>query len=211
MEAVKDKAIVLSMDSILKPSIVFVLGPPGSGKGTQCKLLADKYKIHHMSAGDLLRREKDSGSDVGKGIEIYMKEGEIVPVEITIGLLEDEMNRLGWSNTFLIDGFPRSMNNFNGWTQTMVGKVNHKMVIFLEAGQETSINRVISRSGSLSRVDDNPESLKKRWLVYNTITRPVVDSLEKLCPIVFIDAEKSIETVFRSVEHALKGLISPIL
>ncbi|KAF1741189.1 hypothetical protein MXB_5184 [Myxobolus squamalis] len=208
------------MDTILKPSIVFVLGPPGSGKGTQCKLLAEvKYKIHHMSAGDLLRREKDSGSDVGKGIEIYMKEGEIVPVKITIGLLEDEMNCLGWSNTFLIDGFPRSMNNFNGWTEKMVGKVNHKMVIFLEAGQEvylfydskTSINRVIARSGSLSRVDDNPESLKKRWIVYNTITRPVVDSLKKLCPVVFINAEKPIEAVFASVEHALKGLISPIL
>ncbi|KAF0990876.1 hypothetical protein HZS_6006 [Henneguya salminicola] len=114
----------------MQPSVIFVLGPPGSGKGTQCELLTQKYKIYHLSAGELLRQEKDSSSDVGKKIEYYMKEGLIVPVNVTIGLIEKEMNRIGKSNTFLIDGFPRNLENLHGWNDIMSDKVNVQCVLW---------------------------------------------------------------------------------
>ena len=101
--------IVMSGDQL--PSVVFVLGGPGAGKGTQCANIVEKYGYVHLSAGDLLRAErKREGSEVGALIESYIVKGEIVPVEITCQLLENAMNENIKQNNkynFLIDGFPR--------------------------------------------------------------------------------------------------------
>jgi UMP-CMP kinase len=103
-------------------TVIFVLGGPGAGKGTQCALLVDKFDFCHLSAGDLLRQEQTrQGSQFGEIIRNHIKEGTIVPMEITVRLLENAMNdaiaerasRPGWSGgrgRFLIDGFPRKMD-----------------------------------------------------------------------------------------------------
>ena len=89
--------------------IVFVLGGPGSGKGTQCAKVVEQYGFKHLSAGDLLRDEVKSGSAVGKQCEAIMKEGKLVPMEVIIGLLRAAMVKSG-AKEFLIDGFPRAMD-----------------------------------------------------------------------------------------------------
>jgi UMP-CMP kinase len=94
----------------------FVLGGPGSGKGTLCKDLVRDHSFVHLSAGDLLREERDSGSPQGDLINQLILEGKIVPVQITVNLIKKAMEQQGWSNSkFLIDGFPRNLDNYQGW------------------------------------------------------------------------------------------------
>ena len=92
-----------------KPVVFFVLGGPGSGKGTQCAKLKEKYNFVHLSAGDLLRDEAKSGSETAALIASYQKEGKLVPGDITVQLFQKAMKAEGWNKKkFLIDGFPRS-------------------------------------------------------------------------------------------------------
>merc|ERR1712217_693846 len=99
---------------VQKPNVVFVLGGPGAGKGTQCANLVRDFGVVHLSAGDLLRAERNSGSKDAELINNYIKEGKIVPVEITVGLIKRAMMKEMAQNekfTFIIDGFPRNYDN----------------------------------------------------------------------------------------------------
>jgi UMP-CMP kinase len=92
-----------------KPEVVFVLGGPGVGKGTQCAKLSSEYNFIHLSAGELLRAERNSGGENATLINNYIKNGEIVPVEITVKLIKTAMLKNGWDKKrYLIDGFPRN-------------------------------------------------------------------------------------------------------
>lgn len=107
-----------------KPKVVFVLGGPGAGKGTQCSKIVDRFQFTHLSAGDLLREERArEGSEFGQLIEDYIRNGKIVPVEVTCSLLENAMKSSGKSR-FLIDGFPRNQDNLDGWNRQMDGKAD---------------------------------------------------------------------------------------
>lgn len=103
----------------MKPQVLFVLGGPGAGKGTQCAKMVEEYGFVHLSAGDLLRAERArKDSPDGQLIENYIREGQIVPVEITIRLIKKAMQDSG-STLFLIDGFPRNFDNLQGWQSVM--------------------------------------------------------------------------------------------
>ena len=141
--------------------MIFVLGGPGAGKGTQCARIVQVYthsisrrlepsppnththtsttqefKFVHLSAGDLLRQERDSGSKDGDLIESYIRDGQIVPVEITIALVRKAMERSG-ARKFLIDGFPRNENNLDGWEREMTeDKCEVKFVLFFDCPEE---------------------------------------------------------------------------
>uniref|UniRef100_A0A8V1A1F2 Cytidine/uridine monophosphate kinase 1 n=1 Tax=Gallus gallus TaxID=9031 RepID=A0A8V1A1F2_CHICK len=156
----------------MKPVVVFVLGGPGAGKGTQCARIVEKYGYTHLSAGDLLRDErKRPGSQYGELIENYIKEGEIVPVEITISLLKRAMDQTmaanSQKNKFLIDGFPRNEDNLQGWNKTMDGKADVSFVLFFDCDNEICIGRCLERGKSSGRSDDNRESLEKRYCIPN--------------------------------------------
>lgn len=164
-----------------KPSVVFVLGPPGSGKGTQCQKVVERFGYEHLSAGDLLRKEQNTpGSQFGDIIATHIKDGTIVPVEITCSLLERAMKESEKSK-FLIDGFPRNQNNLDGWNKEMSGKVNLQFVLFLQCPEEVCVERCLQRGQAGSgRTDDNIESLRKRFQTYSNATLPVVYYYSKL-------------------------------
>ncbi|GAB5575046.1 adenylate kinase isoenzyme 1 isoform X2 [Prionailurus iriomotensis] len=152
----------------MKPLVVFVLGGPGAGKGTQCARIVEKYGYTHLSAGELLRDErKNPDSQYGELIEKYIKDGKIVPVEITISLLKREMDQTmaanAQKNKFLIDGFPRNQDNLQGWNKTMDGKAEVSFVLFFDCNNEICIERCLERGKSSGRSDDNRESLEKRY------------------------------------------------
>lgn len=102
-----------------KPVVVFVLGGPGAGKGTQCERISKEFGFKHISAGDCLREERQKpNSKYGPLIEEHIREGLIVPVAITCALLREKMNNYGWEGgRFLIDGFPRNADNVDGWSK----------------------------------------------------------------------------------------------
>nr|XP_047146804.1 UMP-CMP kinase isoform X2 [Hydra vulgaris] len=151
-----------SMSSVL-PTVFFVLGGPGAGKGTQCLNLVKEYKFVHLSAGDLLRAERASGSNDGNLIETYIREGQIVPVEITIRLLEKAMTDSP-TKLFLIDGFPRNEDNLIGWTNRMQDRCILKGVLYFDCPEEVCVQRIMERGKTSGRTDDNEESLRKRYL-----------------------------------------------
>ncbi|ODM99640.1 UMP-CMP kinase 1 [Orchesella cincta] len=194
--------------SASKPNVVFVLGGPGAGKGTQCANIVKTFGFVHLSAGDLLREERSKpGSEFGELIEKHIRDGTIVPVEITCSLLENAMTK-NEKNNFLIDGFPRNQDNLDGWTRQMGDKVNVHFVLFLEAPEDICVNRCLSRGQAGSgRSDDNPESLKKRVVTYNNDTMPIISHFDKLSLVRKVDAAKGTEEVFDQVKEHFKGFV----
>ncbi|XP_008922579.2 UMP-CMP kinase [Manacus vitellinus] len=175
-------------------------------KGSRACLFCmfQKYGYTHLSAGDLLRDErKRPGSQYGELIENYIKEGEIVPVEITISLLKRAMDQTmaanSQKNKFLIDGFPRNEDNLQGWNKTMDGKADVSFVLFFDCDNEICIGRCLERGKSSGRSDDNRESLEKRIHTYLQSTKPIIDLYERMGKVRKVDASKSVDEVFEKV------------
>lgn len=183
---------------------MFVLGPPGSGKGTQCEKIVKEFGYTHLSAGDLLREERNrEGSEYGALIEDNIKNGRIVPVEITCALLENAMNKTiqaTGNDRFLIDGFPRNEDNLEGWTNKMADKVEQQFVLFFECSEQQCTERCLKRGESSGRSDDNAESLKKRFNTYINDTVAIIKHYEALQLVKKIDASAGPDAVFEHVK-----------
>ncbi|XP_044726858.1 UMP-CMP kinase [Chrysoperla carnea] len=191
------------------PKIVFVLGAPGSGKGTQCQNIVKEFGFDHLSAGDLLRAERQTpGSPDGELIEQHIKEGKIVPVEITCRLIEKAMN-VSKNDKFLIDGFPRNEDNLIGWNKQMSEKVQLLFVLFFECDEKTCTERCLSRGAAGSgRSDDNIESLKKRFQTYQNDTLPIINLYDEQGLVKRIDANGSPSAVFDLVKVVFNDVLS---
>ncbi|KAM7379053.1 hypothetical protein PAMP_004628 [Pampus punctatissimus] len=201
-------SLLYRVSLMMKPQVVFVLGGPGAGKGTQCARIVENYNYTHLSAGDLLRAERTrEGSEFGQLIDSYIKEGKIVPVEITINLLkkamEETMQQDEKKFSFLIDGFPRNEDNLQGWNTVMDEKADVKFVLFFDCGNEVCINRCLERGKSSGRTDDNRESLEKRIQTYLQSTRPIIELYEKHGKVRTVDASRSVDEVFADVKAIL--------
>ena len=130
-----------------------------------------------------------------------MVEGKIVPVEITCQLLKKGMEKLGWNKkSFLIDGFPRNQDNYDGWVRVLGDTVDVPFVVFLDADEDTMIQRIIERSKTSGRTDDNIESLRKRFATFKSDSMPIIDFYEKQGKVRKIDGLKSIDEVFADFE-----------
>ncbi|CAI2338782.1 unnamed protein product [Caenorhabditis sp. 36 PRJEB53466] len=179
-------------------NVVFVLGPPGSGKGTICAKIQKNLNYVHLSAGDLLRAERQrEGSEFGALIEGHIRNGTIVPVEITCSLLENAMKASGDVKGFLVDGFPRNENNLSGWNKQMAGKANVQFVLFLSCPVPICIERCLNRGQG--RTDDNKESLKKRVETYNQQTFPIIEHFEKNGLVREVKSERPVDEVYNDV------------
>lgn len=188
--------------SSAKPKVVFVLGGPGAGKGTQCSKIVERFQFEHLSAGDLLREERSrEGSEYGQLIEEYIRNGKIVPVEVTCSLLENAMKNSGKSR-FLIDGFPRNQDNLDGWNRQMSDKTEMQFVLFFDCAEDVCVKRCLGRGQSGSgRSDDNMESLKKRIQTYNNDSLPIIKYFENAGQVKRIDASPDADKVFQEVER----------
>lgn len=178
-----------------KPKVVFVLGGPGCGKGTQCEKIVQHFGYTHLSAGDLLRAEKNSGSENGTMIQNMMNEGKIVPSEVTIKLLQKAMVESG-NDKFLIDGFPRNEENRAAFEA--VTKIEPEFVLFFNCPEEEMERRILSRNQG--REDDNIETMKKRFKVFLESSLPVIEYYKAKGKVREIDAAKPIEEVFEAVK-----------
>nr|XP_020442388.1 UMP-CMP kinase [Monopterus albus] len=204
----KVQSLLYRASLMMKPQVVFVLGGPGAGKGTQCTKIVENYSYTHLSAGDLLRAERArEGSQFGQLIASYIKDGKIVPVEITIDLLRKAMEEMMKKDEkmfrFLIDGFPRNEDNLQGWNRVMDGKADVKFVLFFDCAIEVCIDRCLERGKSSGRTDDNRESLEKRIQTYLQSTRPIIEQYEKLGKVRTVDASRSVDEVFAGVKAIL--------
>lgn len=189
--------------------VIFVLGGPGAGKGTQCSNLVRDYGFKHLSAGDLLREEQERpGSEFGEMIKSYIKEGKIVPMEVTIQLLENAMKATIEANgnrKFLIDGFPRKMDQAIKFEEVVVPS---KFTLFFDCPEETMRERLLNRGLTSGRSDDNEESIKKRFVTFVETSMPVVNMFNNEGRVIKVDATRTPEQVYEDVvkQFAAKGL-----
>ena len=159
----------------LANKVVFVLGGPGSGKGTQCAKLVEDYGFTHLSAGDLLRAEVKSQSETGQLCAKLMKEGKLVPMEVTIGLLKAAMEKAETKN-FLIDGFPRALDQALAFEEQVTAA---DFVLFFDCPLETMTERLLERGKSSGRADDNADTIRKRFDTFTNESLPVLDHYKR--------------------------------
>lgn len=180
-------------------SVIYVLGGPGAGKGTQCANLVRDYRFTHLSAGDLLRAEQDrEGSEFGRMIKEYIADGKIVPMEVTVQLLENAMmDQEKGKGRFLIDGFPRKMDQAIRFEKAVCPS---KFTLFFDCPEDVMTERLINRGKTSGRADDNAESIKKRFKTFVDTSMPVVDYFEKENKVVKIKAVKSPEEIYEEVK-----------
>ncbi|XP_022731317.1 UMP-CMP kinase isoform X1 [Durio zibethinus] len=182
------------------PFITFVLGGPGSGKGTQCIKIVETFGFRHLSAGDLLRREIASNSADGAMILNTIKEGKIVPSEVTVKLIQKEME-LSENHKFLIDGFPRTEENRIAFEQ-IIG-VEPNVVLFFDCPEEEMVKRVLNRNQG--RVDDNLETIRKRLKVFEALNLPVINYYSQRGKLYKINAIGTVDEIFEQVHPVFRA------
>ncbi|RLM65187.1 hypothetical protein C2845_PM16G00190 [Panicum miliaceum] len=179
----------------------FDSGGPGSGKGTQCTKIASDFGFAHLSAGDLLRHEIASGSEKGELILDIIKEGRIVPSEITVELIRKAMETSS-ANKVLIDGFPRSEENRIAF-ERIVGR-EPDIVVFFDCPEDEMVKRLLGRNQG--RVDDNIETIKKRLKVFESLNIPVVDYYSSRGKVCKINAMGTADEIFEAVRKLFSSL-----
>ena len=187
-------------------TVLFVLGGPGAGKGTQCARLVDRYGFAHLSAGDLLRAEQNRpGSQFGELISTCIKDGTIVPMEVTIKLLENAMldvMREHGTTRFLIDGFPRKMDQALKFEEDVC---RARMILFYDCPEAVMEARLLERGKTSGRADDNADSIRKRFRTFVETSMPVVDLFEREGRVARIDASAAPDAVFKDTSAKLEG------
>ncbi|XP_037559544.1 atrophin-1 isoform X1 [Dermacentor silvarum] len=189
----------------VKVPVVFVFGGPGSGKGTQCDKIVQKYGFTHISSGDLLRAEVESGSDRGKEINEIMKKGELAPLAMILQLIKEVIKKnLATAKGFLIDGYPRNVEQGERFEAEVCKCTN---LVYFEVKDDTMKARLMKRGQTSGRVDDNEETIAKRLKTFHDESEPV---LEKYKAIVHkISAEEEPDKVFEAVTHLFDEITKP--
>ena len=188
--------------------VVFVLGGPGAGKGTQCQLLQERLQGWvHLSAGDELRAERKAGGELADLINAKIAAGALVPSSITCKLLENAMARefkKSKATKFLIDGFPRSHENLEAWENSM----NHhtvKFVLNFECPEEVLVGRLLERGQTSGRSDDNIEVIRKRFKTFQEATMPILKHYEQHNTTIHkIASDQTVEKVYSKVSALFK-------
>ena len=183
-----------------------LLGPPGSGKGTQAARLKDYLQVPHISTGDLLRAEVAAGSPLGLQAKEVMARGELVSDDILLGMLEDRFSRDDTKAGFILDGYPRNLVQAAALSE-LLARLGQKFdfAVQLEVPTELLVERIAGRAQAEGRADDNPESVRKRLQVYNHSTAPVIGFYENRGTLTRIDGVGSMDEITARVLAALKG------
>jgi len=213
---------------------IIMLGAPGAGKGTQAKKVAKKYNIPHISTGDIFRADIKEGTELGKRAKEYMDKGELVPDDITIGMLLDRIHKTDCKNGFVLDGFPRTIPQAKSLSEAL-SKLNEKIdyAINIDVPDDSIITRMSGRRACLScgstyhikysapkkenicdncgselviRDDDKPETVKKRLDVYHKQTQPLIDYYDNENILANVDGTKDMEEVFLDIVAVLDRL-----
>lgn len=154
---------------------IVLFGPPGAGKGTQAVKLVERYQLVHLSTGDIFRANIKGGTELGKLAKSYMDKGDLVPDDVTIRMLESEVNKHASPKGFIFDGFPRTTAQAQALDKFLAGKnLSISMTLALEVDEEELTRRIILRGKESGRADDQDENIvRNRVKEYNTKTAPL--------------------------------------
>ena len=181
---------------------LILFGPPGAGKGTQAKMLIDKFGLVQISTGDMLRDEVNSQSELGKSAKSIMDRGDLVSDDIIMAMIEKRIQMTDCNNGFILDGFPRTLKQAVELDQLLDNfKINIKNVIEIVVDENLLLERINKRSTENKNIrnDDNSVILKNRIKVYKKDTMPVIEYYRNLNKLNTIDGTQSIEKVFQGI------------
>lgn len=189
---------------------LILLGPPGAGKGTQARRLADRYSIAQLSTGDMLRDAVAKQTPVGLKAKDIMARGELVPDEVVIEIIADRIQQADAKNGFILDGFPRTVAQADA-LETLLQSRGLKLdaVVALIVDEAILVRRIETRvaemqaQGQAARADDNPETLRSRLLAYRAQTEPLIDYYRRKGSLRTVDGMEPIDAVTASVGRQL--------
>ncbi|MCI8297909.1 MAG: adenylate kinase [Lachnospiraceae bacterium] len=210
---------------------LIMLGAPGAGKGTQAKKIAAKYQIPHISTGDIFRANIKAGTELGMKAKSYMDQGQLVPDEVTIGMLLDRISQDDSKAGYVLDGFPRTIPQAESLTAALKErgeKIDY--AVNVDVPDENIVNRMSGRRACIGcgatyhilfnapktadvcdtcgeklvlRDDDKPETVQKRLTVYHDQTQPLIDYYKKEGALVEVDGTQDMEKVFQDIVKIL--------
>lgn len=180
-------------------NIIFI-GPPGVGKGTQSEFIKKYYSIVHISTGDMFRENISNNTELGRTAKSYMDRGDLVPDSLVIDMIIDRIKRDDCKNGFMLDGFPRTMEQAKELDK-ILGELNFNIsaVINLYADKDIVVNRLLGRG----RDDDNEETIKTRIEVFEKQSKPILDFYMNRVNIINVESVGTPEEVYSKIKKEL--------
>lgn len=184
---------------------ILLLGPQGSGKGTQAKLIADAYGLAHVGTGDMLREAIANGTELGQRVQPLVESGQLVPDELMVELIRDRLARPDAADGFVLDGFPRTMAQAEA-LDAMLREIGRELdVVFeLQISEAAAVERLLKRAEEEGRTDDTPEAIRTRLALYRQNTEPLGEHYRARGILVGVDAELPIPAVFEEIQRVLE-------
>lgn len=186
---------------------LLVLGPQGSGKGTQAKLIADDHGVPHVSTGDMFRAAVAQRTELGRRVEPILAAGELVPDELTVALIEERLAQPDAASGFVLDGFPRTLAQAEALDGMLAG-IGRALdaVLFFDLADDLATERMLGRAAQEGRADDTAEVMARRLAIYHEQTAPVVEYYRALGVLVPLHAERTVDEVRAEIQEALELL-----
>ncbi len=187
---------------------ILLLGPQGSGKGTQASKLAETYGIAHIATGDMLRAAIADGSELGRRIEPLYDNGELVPDELMIELIRERLGQEDTAEGFVLDGFPRTMAQARALDATLQELARELSVVFeLQVSDGVCVDRLLRRAEIEGRTDDTEEAILRRLRLYHDETEPLVEFYRAQGNLVGIHADRTVDEVFEEIQQTLDEVL----
>jgi adenylate kinase len=188
---------------------LILFGPPGSGKGTQSERIVAAFGLIHLSTGNLLRQEIADKTPLGIAAKNFMDQGQLVPDEVVIGMIDSCIAANADAKGFLFDGFPRTIAQAQALDNLLaVRKTSISKVLALEVSEDELVNRLMKRGETSGRSDDtNEEVIRNRFNVYKNETEPVADYYATQGKLEKIPGEGSVDHIFESLSNSIKAAL----
>lgn len=188
---------------------IVLFGKPGAGKGTQAEFLKDKFNLVHLSTGDIFRFNIKNDTDLGKLAKTFIDKGDLVPDDVTIKMLQTEVDKNPQATGFLFDGFPRTIAQAEA-LDTFLASKNEEITatVALEADDEILINRILERGKTSGRIDDLDEpTIRNRYSKFNKETAPLMDYYKAQNKFHAVDGIGTIEEVTQRLSQVFSVFI----
>jgi len=187
---------------------IIIFGAPGSGKGTQSSLIVEKYGLHHISTGDILREEIENQTELGIIADKYISMGQLVPDELIINMLAETLDKVQNFRGYIFDGFPRTLQQGEALDKLLKEKETSILAALnLEVEEDVLIERILKRGKQSGRKDDNIETVQARLKVYHDQTEPLKGYYKKQGKNISIKGIGGVEDVFERICESLDRII----